>query len=293
MKARGPFGDHFRDEGLGVALDLAISKDRAPLYDKLRRACGLPGPRLNAGLVSAFASEVARRGAIADRLIAAMLSINEDIAPYGHVDEILPILGVAAAAARANADPKARKDLLEMLEEASCDSRSRVRDEVASALILVGNTVGPKFAGELRRWIAHEQPYLGRAALTALLDVELLATLGPEHSAELLDTMLVRIKDAHRAEKRHDGFRKFLRAAMLVAPAMIARHPTAIEVVVKHAASQDVDVRSVLEASVDPIRHSRNSERADVIEAALAKSKKPSRDPRWDRLPGKRGRGKR
>ena len=31
---------------------------------------------------------------------------------------------------------------------------------------------------------------------------------------------------------------------------------------------------------------------ARAIEAALAATKKPSRDPRWDRLPGKRGRGR-
>jgi hypothetical protein len=40
------------------------------------------------------------------------------------------------------------------------------------------------------------------------------------------------------------------------------------------------------------IRKSRAHDRAEAIEIALKETKKPSRDPRWDRLPGKRGRGR-
>src|SRR5207248_1361493 len=122
-----------RDEAIVRALDAAIrTGDRAALYDKLRRASGLPGPRLNLPLVRAFASEIARRGAAADALLVAMATLHENVAPYGHVDEILPILGVAGIGARAASDASARRALLEHLEEAACErTRFRVRDEVA------------------------------------------------------------------------------------------------------------------------------------------------------------------
>src|SRR4051794_15686231 len=54
--------DKFRDEGLTAAFEQAIAGNRAPLFDKLRRVSGLPGPRVNAGLLQAFAHEAAQRG---------------------------------------------------------------------------------------------------------------------------------------------------------------------------------------------------------------------------------------
>ncbi|GAC1352853.1 MAG: hypothetical protein NVS3B20_10970 [Polyangiales bacterium] len=284
--------DRFRDEELDRAFDLAMKGDRAPLFDRLRRASGLPSPRVNEGLISAFAGEAARRGAAADFLLEAMIAMEEDVAPYGHVDEIFPILGVAGVGARAVADEGVRTEFLEVLEEASCDRRSRVRDEVGRALIRLGVVVGPPFVKVLLRWIESDQTYLARAVASTLSDGEFLGAIGSEGAAALLDACCKRIAVEHRAGRRHDAYRKFCRVLTEAPPKMVARHPLVSEVLVKQAANPDEDVRAVIEASVEPIRRGRATDRAQLIADALAKSKKPSRDPRWDRLPGRRGRGK-
>jgi hypothetical protein len=231
--------DAFRDEALGPALDAAMRRngDRAPLYDKLRRASGLPGPRLNMGLVRAFASEAARRGGDVDALLASMLTLHEDVAPYGHVDEVLPILAAAAIGQRAAEDPKARRALMELLEEAACDrTRFRIRETVARALVDITLAVGKTFEGELRRWASDDQPWLALAAATALADDDLLATIGSEGACGVLEALFDRLDREHRAGRRHDAFRRLFKGLEITTPAVVARFPQATDVLIKQAA---------------------------------------------------------
>lgn len=284
----------FRDTALGPALDAALSPaGRAALYDRLRRASGLPSPRVNHGLVSAFAVEAARRGPAIDALLAAMCAIDEESAPYGHVDEIFPILGVAGTGARAVADPKARKKLIEALEDMACDRRSRVRDGVSVALINVGR-VDPKFSDTLVRWIEDDQPWLLRSVAVALLDTGFVGALGPETAADLTDRMLIRIDREHRAGRRHEAFRRAVTAVNEALPVLVQRHPTAVlEVLIKHTKSLDEDVTDAIAATAALLHKQRVADLATTLQEAIAAATKPSRDPRWDRLPGKRGRSKR
>jgi hypothetical protein len=289
--------DRFRDEALARALDDAIAGGtaaaRAPLFDRLRRASALPGPRANLPLVRAFAGEAAHRGAAIDPLLAAMRQFHEDVAPFGHVDEYLAICAVAGIGARAAADPKARGRLLQSLEDAACDDRSRIRDEVAVALVSCGNGEGPAFADVLARWIEDDEPYLARAVLAALRDDTLLLALGAENVARLVDAAFARIAREHRGGRRHEAFRRLVRTVEEVVPAIVGRHPSIIAVLERHAANDDEDVRAAIEAIVPALDKGRTQEQARALSSAIAAAKKPSRDPRWDRLPGKRGRGKR
>ncbi len=295
-----PQNDRFRDEGLSELLDAAIRDGqgagsraaRAPLYDRLRRLSGLPGPRMNDALVRAFAAEVARRGAAADPLLSALRDFHVDVAPLGHVDEFLAILGVAGTGARAAADAKARAKLVESLSEASWDPRSRVRVEVTVGLVAVGVEVGPAFAETLHRWIEDDDAFLARAAIDAAADPALLPVLGAEVAGRLLDATYARIARERRAARRSDGFNRLLRAVEVAAPAMVVRFPSIAEVLERQAQGDDEDVRETLQASIALLRKGRASDRAQAIEQHLAATKKPSRDPRWDRLPGKRGRGR-
>lgn len=287
--------DAFRDEALGPALDEAMRRngDRAPLFDKLRRASGLPGPRLNLGLVRAFASEAARRGGEVDGLLASMLTLHEDVAPYGHVDEVLPILAAAAIGQRAAEDKKARGALMEMLEEAACDrTRFRVRETVARALVDLTLAVGRAFEADLRRWADDEQPWLALAVATALADDDLLATLGGDAACGVLDVLLDRLDREHRAGRRHDAFRRLFKGLETTTPLVVARFPQATDVLIKQAAKSDEDVRAVLEATIVALRKGRFADKGQLLEDALKTSAKPLRDPRHGRLPGKRGRGK-
>ncbi len=184
--------DRFRDEAISKALDDAIAggvSARAPLYDKLRRGSGLPGPRFNTSLLRAFAGEVAHRGAAADALLAAMSAFHDDVAPHGHVDEFLAMCGIAGIGARAASDPKARKKMLEPLADAARDPRSRIRVEVTTAMTAIALAVGPDIESTLRTWIEDDDAYLAQAALEVLSNVDVLPMLGAERGAELLDAI--------------------------------------------------------------------------------------------------------
>ena len=248
---------------------------------------------MNVGLIQAFAGECARRGGDADRLLAAMLALQDDVAPYGHVDEILPILAVAALGARAASDPQARGKLLEQLEEAACDrTRFRVRDTVATGLVQIGIAVGVPFAAVLQRWAEDEQPFLAHAVALAMVDGELLAAIGEVPSTTILDSLLARVSREHRAGRRHDAFRRLCKVLESTPGAIVARYPQAADVLIRHAVDQDEDVRAIIAHTATVLRKTRAGDRSVAIEAALTQSKKPLRDPRHGRLPGKRGRGK-
>jgi len=290
-----PSVDRFRDEGLAELLDAAIAGGpaaRAPFYDRLRRLSGMPGPRMNDALVRAFAGEVVRRGAVADPLLAAMRSFHEDVAPLGHIDEFLAICGFAGTGARAAADAKARAKLLESLAEGSWDPRSRVRVEVSTGLVAVGLVVGPTFADTLHQWIEEDDAFLARAAIDAAADIKLLPILGAEAAAALLDATYERIARERRAARRSEGFNRLLRAVEVAAPNMMVRFASVGDVVEKQAKNSDEDVRAIIQTSIALLRKGRAADRVAAIEAALAATKKPARDPRWDRLPGRRGRGR-
>lgn len=284
--------DRFRDEALGKALDDAIAGNRTALYDKMRRGSGLPGPRFNVALVKAFAGEVAARGGQADALLAALRAFHDENAPFGHVDEFLAILGIAGTGARAATDPKARKHLMDPLMDAARDVRSRIRVEVTNALIAIGHAEGATFGNTLRAWAEDEDAYVVQAALEAAAHPDLMPKLGPEHVGAVLDRAYLRIANESRSGRRSEAFNRLMRALAVLPATIVARYPQLADVLEKHTKTNDEDVRITLEEVLPAIRKSRAHDRAEALEIALKATKKPSRDPRWDRLPGKRGRGR-
>src|SRR5580658_8821068 len=127
----------FRSEALTQALDVAVGGDTRALYELLARMGGLPGPRVNSGVVLAFANECAARGTRADALVAKMATLDVDAAPGASKYEILPVCGVAALGARAASDPTAMR-ALSTLHDCAEDLRFRVREQVVEALARIG-----------------------------------------------------------------------------------------------------------------------------------------------------------
>jgi hypothetical protein len=223
-----------------------------------------------------------------------MATLHEDVAPFGHVDEILPILGVAGIGARAANDASARRALLEHLEEAACErTRFRVRDEVANALVEIGVAVGPSFGEVLCRWSTDDQPFLALAVATALGAPELATALGAETSVAVVGALLDRVEREHRAGRRHDAFRRLVKVMESTPAIVVARHPIAAQTLTARA-GEDEDVRAILSSTSTALRKKGLGDRADAIDGALERTKKPLRDPRHGRLIGRsRGRGRR
>lgn len=284
--------DRFRDEALSKAFEEAIAGNRTAFYDKMRRGSALPGPRFNENLVKGFCGEVVGRGGDADGLLAALCAFHDDIAPHGHVDEFFAILGIAATGARCATDPKARKKMMDTLMDAARDVRQRIRLEVTKALVSIGHSEGAAFGATLRIWAADDDAYIVQAALEAAAHPDLIAALGPEHVGAVLDLAYLRVKNESRSGRRNESFNRLMRALAVLPGQIVHRYPQLMEILMKHTVTKDEDVRITLEEVLPAIKKGRAHDQADALEKAIKATKKPSRDPRWDRLPGKRGRGR-
>ncbi len=206
-----------------AALDLAIgSADASPraLYDLLGRNSGLPGPRVNEGVVAAFAGECAARGARADKLIATMALLDADRAPGGTELEILPVCGVAAIGERAAKDPKAHRRAMELLHACADDLRFRVRDAVAGALGHIGQVRADALLPELAAWT--NGFFHAAAVLRAMSDPLFLPNIkdGTEAIARL-DEAFDLAKNATRSTERYPGY-KALIEVLGTAPGLLA-----------------------------------------------------------------------
>ena len=206
-----------------AALDLAIAQPTPTgtraLYDLLGRNSGLPGPRANLGVVTAFAGECAARGARADRLIAAMATLDADRAPGGTELEILPMCGVAALGERAAKDPKSHRRSMELLHVCADDLRFRVRDCVPTALAQIGHVRAEALLPELAGWT--NGFFHAAAVLNAMADPLFLPNIkdGAEAIARL-DEAFELAKNATRSTERYPGY-KALIDALGSAPAIL------------------------------------------------------------------------
>ncbi|MFI5301967.1 MAG: hypothetical protein ACHREM_28080, partial [Polyangiales bacterium] len=202
---------------------------------------------------------------------------------------------------RAASDGKARGKLLEALQEAACDHRHRVREVAAEGLARVGVASGAGFVDELVKWIDDDQTWLARAALASLRDGDWLLAIGAEGCTKIVAAGLHRIAREHRAGRRHEAYRRLCALVPEVVPGIVARHPTVLGAIVeimldrrpKDSTGDDEDVRAAIEEVAKKLDKKGQSDRARALDEALKATKKAPRDPRWERLPGKRGRGKR
>ena len=182
---------------------------------------GCPGPRLNLGLVRAFASEAARRGGDVDALLASMLALHEDVAPYGHVDEVLPILGAAAIGQRAAEDAEGTPRLDGDARRGRLRSIAgfRVREAVARAL------VNHRARGRLL--VRGRPPALGRRrsalARAGRRDRARRRRSARDHRRRRgvrrdRGALLDRLDREHRAGRRHDAFRRLFKGLETTTP---------------------------------------------------------------------------
>ncbi|MGO8999495.1 MAG: hypothetical protein ACLQVI_39725 [Polyangiaceae bacterium] len=281
----------FRSEALTRALDVAIGGDARALYDLLARMGGLPGPRVNSGVVLAFANECAARGTKADALVAKMATLDVDAAPGASKYEILPVCGVAALGARAASDAAAMRALA-TLHDCAEDLRFRVRDGVADALARIGEVRGEPLVHDLASWM--DGYFHAAAVLRALADPRWLTRIKSASAVvERLDEGFELAKNAPRATARYPGF-KALIDALTVAPVEAAARfgVPVFELLARWSASKDPTLRDVVSKVLDaPKLAGRFAEEVTRTKAALVATEAPRRDPRTYVGPT-RGRGR-
>jgi hypothetical protein len=282
-----------RNEAITAALDEALQTGKPErLYKLLGLASGLPGPRMNTHVASAFAHDCAHKGWLADRLLFDMASLHADVAPGATEREFLPVCGVLGLGARAADERKIRKKVLALLHDAAEDLRFRVREAVPQALARIGEKMGDALVPELRGWT--DGFFQAAAAILALADPKWLMTLtdaGPV--LERLDEAYALVKDAPRSASRYPGF-KALVDALGAAPAGIAARfgVPVFDQLARWSNTEMPELRGAVEATLRSSRLTGKfpAELARVREALVASVPAP-RDPTII-VHGTRGRGK-
>lgn len=205
---------------LDDALARAIQGDERPLFARLARGSGLPGPRPNVALATQFARACAARGKASDALVEKMARLDADLAPGATELEFLPLCGVSAAGQRGAEDSEARERMLEVLHDAAEDLRFRVRDAVPEALARIGERAEGALAGELGGWM--EGFFHAAAVLRALEQPGWLGAFGEaDGPLALLEAAFGLLQGAERAASRYPGH-KALVEAMGTAPGAVA-----------------------------------------------------------------------
>lgn len=282
----------FRNEALTIALDGAIAGKPLPLYDLLGRASGLPGTRINRGVVDAFAAECAARGKKADRLVREMILLDADQAPGGTELEILPVCGVAAAASRGATDESARSAAISLLHDAADDFRFRVREAIPEGLVRLGQTKGDTLLREVEPWM--DGFFHAAAVIIALSMPTWLGTIRDgELTLERLDQAFSLLRNATRASSRYPGY-KALVDALAISPKEIALRfgPPAFDRFVSWTKEKDPSLRELIHKAISsPKLASRYPTDVERVKQALSSTDAVPRDPTLI-VHGTRGRGK-
>ncbi|MCC7534943.1 MAG: hypothetical protein IT379_01950 [Deltaproteobacteria bacterium] len=288
--------DVLRSEELESALAAALSGRSARLADLLARHGGLPGPRPNLALASAFGNSLARAGTQARPLLDALVRAGSA------ADEARTFLPIAAAfgfAARLSTDDVHAWD---GIFELAADDRAAVRTGLIAALggWAARTNLGPLVA-RAARWLEHPDREHRFAACAIVLDViaerRRLETL--EDRAALLSWMervIGEIADAPRAAERSPARRRILAAlpSALAEIAVSLRDEGERWLIAQLSEARHPDVRIAMEQAIDALRKGARARSSSVIEAmraALASSAKPSREAARIRH-GMSGRGK-
>ncbi len=282
------------DGRLRAALDTG---DDGPLREALLAGSGLPGPRMNLRLVTAFAdaagavvrpSATGAAGAVArppatgaaelEALLDRWAALDAERAPGDRPAVILPCAAMAAYGAVGVARPDWRDDELTKLRRGARDPRWRVRELVATALQHLLAADWNNVLATLEDWAVDADALVIRAAAAAVAEPPLLTT--PERAADAARLLALavdayaragRTRAAPPAPDRHTGDAGL--TALRTTLGFALSVPTAVtgDFTLLHrlAASPDPDLRWVARRNLRAKRLSRWPDQVTALRDAL------------------------
>jgi len=280
---------------LATALASAIGGKPAELFRLLENGSGLPGPRMNVTLATAFADACLAAAPRADALAFELASLPADEARGASPKEFLTVAGILAVAARAARDEALRGKVLALLEEKADDPRFRVRDAVPMALAMLGPSMKDGLAEHVAPWT--DRYFHAAAVLRALGEKSWLETFPstePAAPLDLFDAAFRLAHDAPRSAFRYPGHKALLDALAVAAPRLLRRFPAAAFERLRAwgAAATVPELRELVRGVViDPKTGRAPSDDAKRVLESLDGSAKPPRDP-TKIIQGMRGRAK-
>lgn len=250
------------DDQLADLLDGALTNgdDRA-LRDALMSGSGLPGPRLDLGLVASFAGAVGVIAARPDppvdeleRLLDGWRALSETEAPGDQPAAILPCAAVASYGEVAVVRPEWRDDEVRKLRAAASDSRWRVREVVAQSLQRLLEADWAETSSLLLSWAAEAEPLVARAAAAAVAEPSLVRDPDRARTAADIQTAAANSYRALPADHRRTDGGKALRQALgftISVPTAVTGDFTLLDSL---AATDDRDLRWIVRQNLRKAR---------------------------------------
>jgi hypothetical protein len=265
------------DAELGELLARALaSGDDAPLRAALVGDSGLPGARLNLGLVIAFAAavaEIARRPEppveALEALVDSWAAIPAEQAPADRPEVILPCAAVAAYGHVGAARPDWWEDEVAKLRAASTDARWRVREVVALALQRPLDADWDRTASAMLDWAAAEDPLVVRAAAAAVAEPALLRSAERAAAAAAVQRRAVDHLRAVPAGERRTPRVRVLRQALGFTVSVVVAATGDFALLDELARSGDPDLRWVARENLRKDRLRRWPSRTDQVRTLL------------------------
>jgi hypothetical protein len=218
----------------------------------LEENSGLPGPRANLELMYSFARSVADMR-VEDwqwDFLVEMANTSVANGPVNSSREFLPVCGLAALGALyGNGLPRSRRRAaLSTLHACATDPRWRVREGVAMALQLIGESDAAALRDIVIDWLPEPSPLLMRAIAAGLAHPPLLSD--EEFCAFCLETartILSWVSRAEPAARKDDSFR-VLRQGMGYALSVFVAHSAGagFALMRKFAALRDKDIAWII-----------------------------------------------
>jgi hypothetical protein len=269
-----------------VDVDVLLGQALATHDDHALRAAltghsGLPGPRLDLGLVQAFARAVGRLvdpaadgrpldvGAL-EGLLDGWAALSADEAPGDEPIVILPCAAVAAYGQVGATRPDWWDDEIAKVRRAAGDPRWRVREVVAQALQTLLAADWPRTIDALEGWAGDEDPLVVRAAAAGVAEPPLLRDDGDRaRSAAAVQRRAVDALAAlPRATRRDDGVRA-LRTALGFTVSVTTAATGDFTLLAAMAASPDADLRWAARQNLRKARLRRWPDEIARLEEAL------------------------
>jgi hypothetical protein len=288
-----------RSEQLLLALSRALAGEPRALRELLARHGGLPSPRPNLELAAAFGEEVARHGLRARRLLEALAS---DESSAERAEAFLPVAAAFGFASLAIGEEDEASSLRALFELAS-DERPPVRLGARSALSQLGTRRkdgADRLVACFIAWTEAEDRearwWAEGVALELVAERKPMMGLSePAQLFEVLERILGDLEGAPRAAQRSAARRR----AMNVLPDTLAAVVGMLRggdawLEGRCAEARDPELRQAFAATIERLRKRGSGEKAETLralEAALAASAKPPRDP--TRSHERSGRGRR
>jgi hypothetical protein len=246
------------ERGLVRALGVG---EAGELEEALLRGSGLSGPRMNLGLVWAFAGAV---GAVVaqddppvealERLLDGWAARTVEAAPGDQPAVVLPCAAVAAYGEVGVVRPDWWGDEIAKLRRAAGDGRWRVREVVAQAVQRLLAADWARTVGELVDWASDDDPLVVRAAAAAVAEPRLLKSAGPAGSALVVQRRAVERFGAYPPPRRRDDDVRALRQGLGYTVSVVVAATGDVALLREMAASDDRDLRWILRQNLKKSR---------------------------------------